>query len=666
MDNRFNVKDIVLIVLVLIVGIMVGLSMWGQDRRLWDKQQAALSELKEQRESVDLYKRELAEMKRSQKQLRDGVEQMSANVGEMTAGVREMVDVLKQSAAEGGGGPKLAGDAGSGLDKNPTDIDFGTDPEDDKTFYRVEGLESRPDYAEGDFFIDAFGATVKSLTPYVAGDLYQDRIAGYVLDTLLRRDPVTLEFKPWIAKSWTISDDGLTFTFKLRRDVAFSDGEPLTAEDVQFTFEWIMNPQVAAPRARAYYEKFEYVKALDDYTVEFKFREPYFAALGLCGELEILAEHYYEQFTEDQFNEMPGLLFGSGPYKMREDPKLWKPGSQKIELERNENYWGPRPALDRVIWREILEDTAMEAEFRNEEIDRLSVRASSYRKLSRDDDLRAKADLYEYEYVNSGYFYIGWNQRKSDKPTPFADKRVRQAMTLLIDRETIATRVYDNLATPATGPFHPLGWQADKSIDAWPFDPKRASRLLDDAGFIDRDDNGVRESPDGVPLTFKLIYSTGSDETRQMVFMIKDEMKKAGVDMQLDPLDWPAMQQKLDDRKFDAILLGWGGVPESDVYQMFHSSQTEDGGDNYIYYKNPEADKLIEQARATVDRDKCQDLWNKVHAILHEDQPYTFLMNRKAVVYVNDRFRNVHITNMGMNFAWEYYVPQALQKHTDR
>jgi len=662
MNNRFNVKDIVVITLLLVLGVMIYLSM-VQKQRQWSVLQDTLTEIESQRESVDAYKRQLTEYERGQASLRKGVEQMSANVGEMTDSVREMVDVLKQSAAEGGGGAQISGDLGGGLDEGGP-VDFGADKSEDETFYRVAGLRDRPDFAEGDFYIDAFGATVAKLTPLVSGDIYADRIQGYVLDTLLRRDPDTLKYEPWVAESWEVSDDGLTFTFKLREDVVFSDGEPLTAEDVQFTYEWIMNPKVAAPRARAYYEKFEHVRALDDYTVEFKFREPYFAALGLCGEMDILAEHYYGDFTEDEFNETPGLLFGSGPYKMSADPTTWQPGSQKIELVRNDSHWGPRPPLDRVIWREILEDTAMEAEFRNRNFDRLSVRPSSYRKLSRDQDLREQANLYEYEYVSSGYIYIGWNQRKNEKPTPFADKRVRQAMTMLIDREGICSRVYDNLATPATGPFHPMGWQADKSIAPWPYDPERAKALLAEAGYVDRDGDGWRESPDGVPLSYELIFSTGSAEGKQMVLLMQDAMAKAGVELKLDPLDWPIMQQKLDDRSFDAIMLGWGGVVDTDVYQMFHSDQTEDGGDNYTYYISDKVDKLIEQARTTVDREACAALWRQVHAELHEDQPYTFMFNRKAVVYMDKRFKNVQITKMGMNFAWEYYVPQADQLHT--
>lgn len=672
MDNRFNAKDIVMIVLLLAVGGLVLLSMLGQDRRQWDVLQETLTQLKDQRESVDLYKRELSQMKRDQDALRSGVEKMTENVGKMTDGVRDlnagvvaMVEVLKAQPAQGGGIDGL-GSIDQGLPESEGGVTFSDDKSNDKTFERVAFLSKEPDYAEGDFFIDAFSTTVKSLTSYIAGDIYASRISEYVLDSLLTIDPYTLEYKPWVAKSWDVSDDGLTITYNMRKDVTFSDGHPMDAHDVVFTYEWVMNPKVNAPRTRSYFEKFEYVKAIDDHTVQIKYREPYFMALTVTGGyLQILPKHWVEQFSPEEYNKLPGLLMGSGPYKMAMDPRDWQPGSQKIELVRNDNYWGPRPALDKIIWREILDPTAQVTQLRNGEIDRYTIRSSQYRNLSTDEDLRRKNNLFEYEYVSSGYSYVGWNQLKNGRATHFADQRVRQAMTLLIDRKAIASGIYDNLSAASTGPFHPLGWQADPTIEPWPYDPERAKKLLDEAGYIDRDNNGIRESPEGEPFTFEFIYGTGSKESERTAFAIKESMAQAGVAVTPNALDWPAMQQKLKDRTFDAIMLGWGGAVDSDLYQMFHSSQTEDGGNNYYYHKSDELDKAIDIARSTVDRDEGQKRWQEVHALLYEEQPYTFMHTRKSVIYLNKRFRNVQITNRGLNNAWEYYVPAPLQLHND-
>jgi peptide/nickel transport system substrate-binding protein len=639
MDNRFNVKDIVMLVLVLAVGGLVLLSMF-QKQRQWDVLQETLVTIQGQQESVNLYRRQLDEYKRGQDELREGVQ--------------SLVDVLKQSAADGDG-PKITEKVDLG----------GEEAENDETFYRVAGLRDKEDFAEGDYFIDAFSATVKNITPYISGDIYASRIEGYVLETLITVDPVTLEYKPWIAKSWDVSDDGLTITYHLRDDVVFSDGEPLDANDVVFTYEWVMNPEVDAPRTRSYFEKFESVTALDDHTVRFVYREPYFQALTVTGMyLTILPEHWVKQFTADQYNSTPGLLFGSGPYKLAEDPREWQPGRGQIELVRNENYWGPRPAMDKVIWREIQEYNAQIAVFRNQKIDRIAIRANNYRDLSADEQMRDIGRLYEYEYVSSGYSYIGWNQKKNGRDTPFANKKVRQAMTMLVDRASMASGIYDNLVSVASGPFHPLGWQANPDIDPWAFDPKRAEELLDEAGYK-KDANGVRRSPSGEALSFEFIYSTGSIESNDMAQTIKSAMGQAGIEVKTNPMDWPAMQQKLDDRSFDAIMLGWGGSISSDLYQMFHSDQIIDGGNNYVSHENEALDKAIELARSTVDQAKCEELWREVHAMLHEQQPYTFMFNRKSVIYMNKRLRNVEITSIGPNFAWEYYVPGPMQLHSN-
>jgi len=615
MDNRFGLKDFLLLGMMFLLLLLFGLARW-QDGRQWAKLGDVNTKLEQQNTQLE-------------------------RIG----------DLLERGVRVSGDGTTLGGGDGGGA------LTDSNDP-----FYRVRDLPTREDYATGDFYIDCFGATVKNLTPLVAGDVYADRIDDHVLETLVRRDPVTFEWKPLLATSWEMDEDELTIAFDLRKNATFSDGEPLTAHDVVFTYNWIMNPKVSAPRLRAYLERIESVVAEGDYRVVFTLNEPYFNAMSLCGELEVLAEHYYTQFTEDEFNEAPGILFGSGPYKLQGDPREWRAGESAITLVRNNNYWGQAPALDRLIWKMINDDTARLAEFRNREIDRFIVVPSMYRTLASDAELLERARLMEYDYVSSGYLYIGWNQSRNGRPTPFADTRVRQAMTLLVDRDTICERIYDNLAIPATGPFHPLGFQADADIEPWPYDPDRAAELLAEAGFTKNED-GVLEDAQGRPFTFNFIYSAGSTEANQMALMMKDAMARVGVDVQLEKLDWPIMQQKLDDRDFDAIMLGWGGSVESDVYQMFHSSQIADGGDNYVSYNSSRADEAIDRARATFDHDASIAGWNEVHRVLHEEQPYTFLTNRKAVSLIDRRFRNIEATGIGLNYAWEYYVPGPIQRH---
>jgi len=532
-------------------------------------------------------------------------------------------------------------------------------------FPRLAAARKNPDFAYGDWYIDAFRQTVGKLTPLVQTDAYQSVIQSYILESLIVRDPETLEWRPWIAHSWQVSEDGLQITFDLRQEVTFSDGSPLTAHDVVFTYRMITNPEINCPALRTYYENIASVEAPNDYRVVFKMEEPYFRSLDFTGGMSILPRKFYEKLTPEEFNEMPGLLVGSGPYRLEADPLKWQPGSDDIVLVRNENYWGVRPSFNKLVFRQVSDENGLLVAFRNRKVDRYGVTPEKYESLKADEGLNAQATRYEYAFPNSGYRYLGWNQRRNGKATFFADKRVRQAMTLLTNRKEMAEQLMAGLATVATGPFNPLGAQADPKIEPWPYDPDRAKQLLTQAGFKDRDGDGVIESEDGAPFRFKLIYPASSENYKQMAFYLKDAYARAGIVLQPDPTEWNTMLQRIDERNFDAITLGWTGSIEGDPKQIFHSDSVAGGGSNYIGYSNKELDKLIDTARLELDESKRLPMWRKAHAIFHEDQPYTFLFFQKAVVLIDNRVKNVQITRTGMNDRVEYYVPASQQLWTD-
>jgi peptide/nickel transport system substrate-binding protein len=203
--------------------------------------------------------------------------------------------------------------------------------------------------------------------------------------------------------------------------------------------------------------------------------------------------------------------------------------------------------------------------------------------------------------------------------------------------------------------------------------PARSSRaLLEQAGFKDRNGDGVIEGPDGKPLRFKLSYSSQIKLYERAVFLMKDGLAKAGIAVEPDPQDWPIIQKKLTNRDYDAITLKWGGGSiEGDITQMFHSSQIKDNGDNFLSYVNPELDQAIDEAKGTVDPVKRMPLWRKCHRILHEDQPYTFMFNQQYLYFFDKRIKNVQKAKLGLNY-WQYnvmpipwYVPGPMQKYKD-
>jgi peptide/nickel transport system substrate-binding protein len=537
------------------------------------------------------------------------------------------------------------------------------------SFERAYAASRLPDYAQGDWSVEAFSTNIKTITPLISADAYAANVQSYVLESLISRNPETLEWEGLIAKNWQVSDDGLVISFQMRDDVRFSDGAPMTAEDVVFTFNFIMNDVIQAPRERAYLEKIKEVKAKSQYEVVFTFKEPYFEALSLAGGLSIMPKHFYAGYLQEpqKFNESKGLLLGSGPYRLN-DPKNWTPDKGNVELVRNERYWGDvQPPYNRLLWKIIQNDSARLTTYRNSDIDSYSARPVEYKALKGDAQIAAKSWNFEYMPPVVGYSYIGWNEERGGKPTRFADKRVRQAMTYLTDVSRIIKDVFLEYAEPALSPFSNSSKQHDIALQPYHFDLDKAKDLLKQAGYEDRNGDGVLEDAAGQPFEFNLTYFASNEDTSRMVLLLKDLYARAGVKLIPFPQEWPVMLENLDKKDFDAITLGWTSGIETDLYQNFHSSQAKSKGDNFIGYKNPVLDGLIDQARRTVDEAKRMPLWRQAEQQLYEDQPYTFLMRRKSLLFVDKRIHNLQMTKLGLNLGLlplETYVPAAQQKYT--
>jgi len=540
-------------------------------------------------------------------------------------------------------------------------------------FPSIIEARAKPDFAEGDWLVENFGTNIGKLTPLISTDVYATWVQVKTMESLVYRDPETLEYKPLLATKWEISPDGKTMIFDLRKNVVFSDGKPMTADDVIFTFKHIMNPDVDAARSRAYMDKLDMtqLEKIDDHRVKFVWKEFVFNAFATVAETLIMPKHFYEGFTPQQYNELPGLLMGTGPYRLA-TPTEWRPGSG-VEVVRNERYWGTKPAFDKIVYHEVKDDVAEETMFRNRELDRYAATPDAFKKLKEDKSITDRAQILEYYSPVSGYTYVGWNERRKEgegwKETLFADKRVRKAMTMLIDREQLARDLYDGHAQPASGPFGYGSPQTDPGVKPWPYDPAAALKLLAEAGFDSKRSDGIITKGDGTPLEFTLSYGSGNPFTDRIVLFLKDSFARAGVKMNLDAVDWPILLKRLDTRDFDACTLGWSTSIETDCNQIFHSSQMVDQGDNFIGYKSDECDAAINKARSTVNIDERMQAWRAVHRIVHEDQPYTFLLQRQALTFVDARIKNIKKTKMGLNMVLTemtplpWYVPKNEQLH---
>lgn len=508
---------------------------------------------------------------------------------------------------------------------------------------------SRSESSSGDWLIYHLGAEPATLNPITATDASESTINGdKVYETLLKRDNETLELVPVLAESWEISDDKMKYTFKLREDVKWHDGQPFTAEDVVFSYEKIMDPKVDSPHLKSYYQEILDVKALDEHTVEFTYARPYFLALEFCGGMPIVPEHI---FSEGEFNTNPAgrKPVGTGPYKFVE----WETGSQ-IVLERNEEYWGEKPSLQKIIFKIIADPTVAFQVLKREELDVAGLTPIQWDRQSNTPAFKNHFD--KYSYFRPNYNFIGWNMNKPF----FEDKKVRTAMTHFVNRELILEKVLLGLGAVVTNPFYINSPEYPDDIEPLEYNPDKARELLDEAGWKDTDGDGVRDK-DGVKFEFEFLLPSGSDTSEKIATILKEQLDNNGIVMNIRKTEWAVFTTRLSGRKFDAVILGWSMGVESDPYQIWHSSQV-DKGSNFVGFKNERADELIEKARSEFDKDRRIELYREFANIVHDMQPYTFLFCRKSTVAVHNRFENVKVYPLGID-PLEWYVPEELIKY---
>jgi peptide/nickel transport system substrate-binding protein len=474
-----------------------------------------------------------------------------------------------------------------------------------------------------------------------------------IFETMIDYEPDAFKYRGILAEKFSISDDGLVIYFKLRDNIWFSDGHPITTDDVIFTYNTITDPNIDAASYANYFRDVDHYEKINDKEIKFYMKKVYFLSLGYLGGMPIHPEHIYKYKDAREFNERRSNPVGSGPYVFEK----WDVGRQ-ITLLRSENYWGPKPKIKKLVFPFITNSTAELQSLLAGQIDYIRPVPDQYAEKYNDENF--KKDFYCLSYwdaANTGYFWIGWNEARPF----FADKKVRLAMTHLVDREAIKNHILRNSeARIPTGTFFIYGPQNDPNITPWPYDPEKAKQLLDEAGWIDHDGDGIRDK-NGVPFRFKYMISADLALHEQIAKLVKDAAASAGIEVMLDPYEWSVFSQKVQNREFDAVSMAWGGSVEQDPYQIWHSSQ-QGKGSNYVNFNNPQADALIEQARQTLDPDKRNELYHQFHRILHEEQPYTFIYTRPEQRFLAKRFQNVIIHKLGIN-ELEWYVPKDLQKY---
>jgi peptide/nickel transport system substrate-binding protein len=513
--------------------------------------------------------------------------------------------------------------------------------------------DARPE--KGDWLMLLLPAEMPHLNPITSTDAYSEKIVGKVFDSLLDRDPQTQEMKPWIAESFDVSDDKLIYTFHLRKDVKFSDGAPLTAKDVKFTFDRIMDPKVDAPQLRSYFVDVTSVELADDYTVRFTCSKPYYLHAVMIGSTPIMPEHVYGtgDFNNHPNNRAP---VGSGPYVL----EGWKTGLE-IVLARNPHFFAGQgqnaPWFDRIVYSIITDDNASFLVLNRGDLDCRLLTPEEWIRRANTDHFMERFNRLAFN--RPAYTYLGWNLRKPQ----LSDRRVRTALTMLMNREAVRDDIYKGFATIMTTGFMPGAPEFNDKIQPLPFDPARAVAMLDETGWKDSDGDGLRDR-EGVPFRFEVLTVNQNPLGEQILTLYKEELARTGIELVIRPLEWASLLDRVDKRDFDAVLMGWQMTPDPDPYQIWHSSQA-DKGSNYIGFVNAEADQLIDNARVSFDREERIRLYHRFQEIIHEEQPYLFLLAPKALIAVNKRIEGVRIYPFGLlDREWrDWFVPKAMQRY---
>ncbi len=478
--------------------------------------------------------------------------------------------------------------------------------------------------------------------------------ASSVVESLLAKDLDTYEHIPNLASKWKISEDGKEFTFFLRKGVKFHDGSEMTSKDVKFSFDAIFKDLYEAYVKRSYYSNFESADIIDDYTIKFKAKTPYLLNLEVLGGLLIIPEKVYSKQSKD--NRMAKTVVGTGPYRL----KSWNKG-KGITLETFTDWWGrsvdgmkDRYKFKKIVFKFVKESSLRRAMLERGKLDfDVRVRSEDFVKKM-DGDMWGKSVLKvkAKNKVPKNLSYIGWN---NNHPI-LSDKKVRKALAYFINTKFILERFYYGLSEPASGPFRIAGEYANPKVKPIPFNPAEGQKILKNAGWSDTDKDGVLDKViNGKKSNLEFTLISASKDTEKTLTVIKEDMKKAGVNMIINIVDWNALMKAVDERKFDATIMSWGGgYVDPDPTQIWHSKSSKGAGSNYISYSNPEVDALIEKGIKILDKKERIKVYHKIHELIADDAPYAFLWEQKYQLYAvsarTDRSKDTYNYSIGPQY----------------
>lgn len=435
-------------------------------------------------------------------------------------------------------------------------------------------------------------------------------------------------YRPELADSWSAGEGGLSLTFHLR-DALWSDGAPLTAEDVRFTWQAHTSPEVGFVGASSKAHVRD-VTVDDPRTVTFHFDRATPFQFADAVEGGILPLHVYGKvpFAEWRTHDWSKEPIASGPFLLRRH----KPG-EEIVLVRNPHAPEPAPLVDEVVVRIVPDVSSLLTQALAGDLD--YVEGIPPREAAR---VRASAKVSLLDFPYPMVDYLGWNEARG----PLGDAEVRRALTLAIDRGALVDDLLAGFGKVAAGPLPSFRPGADPSLTPLPFDPAQSRRILEAKGY----------GKAGKPLSLEIVTNLGNRVREEALVRLQAQLAAVGVTLVPRPLEMATLRARVSQGEFDAYLSGWrwGGAP--DLAPIFRSDATPPGGSNVVGYRSAEADQALDDAAAAADWPAAEKALSRVQGALHRDQPYTFLWEARRLAVVSARVTGAAVPVPSDPLAW--------------
>ncbi len=460
------------------------------------------------------------------------------------------------------------------------------------------------------------------LNPLLATDSASSEIAGFIFNGLVKYDKFGKKIIGDLAESYAYKND-VTLIFHLRTNVKWHDGEEFTADDVVFTYDLIHSPKVVTPYTSTF-RMVKSVKALDKYTVEVVYKKPYFKALETWM-MSVVPKHILEEeenIMGSSFNKKP---IGTGPYRLT---KL--EFSKNIELTAFDEYFEHKPYIEKISFHVIADPTTRFLMLKSKQIDIGSLEPMQLERQVKQSFFKTYQKI---EQISHSYTYLGFNLRNKK----FQDSRVREALSLGIDRQELVDILFLGHGQICKGPFLPGGPAFNNEVQAPLLDQNKARALLKEAGY---DKNN--------PFEFEIATSNSSEVRPYAAQIIQHQLAKIGVKVNLRVMEWQAfLNMVVFPREFDTVLLGWSLSLSPDPYLVWHSDNDKPGAFNFIAYKNKKVDALIKKAEGLVNREKLALVQREIFKRVVDDNAYLFLYIPNSINVIDKKISPIEPTING-------------------